>query len=434
MLINAIKLGTKFQSVSLGIQDDKNNIGTSNNINFRALAVSKAAHCDSIYFDQFLKSEKGLLDFMKEKRMSSDAAFKLLCHATSNEATADTVVNELSKNPRKSEGIKEFLIEKLGGNKKGTKLFWTWFHDEKDGYRQAYAGYYIKNIWDKAKSLMEIVKQSPNIAPWAFVGKAKEINAETILGTVPKEFGDIHSYREMIKELKESEFHKAFLDVKDSEIKSKSSDSMLEATKANKRLQEINHPFMINVNGNEFEAKPVIQSFSAKLIYFLTSQKNKSQKYVLKFDPYELTEATDKARKFSENQALRADMPYLDAMVDFHLKENKSPNAPDIKLYDYETKSVLYGMTKGEEPVVPEKYTDNLYTFLNYNKIADIKKLGIELSDVHAGNFKIDEKGNYILIDSGHVKYSNTFRPSVIGRRLLWEIYADVNYANKQNR
>ena len=417
MRINTVSLLTQY---NIGGQYSMQNKSNNPSIpNFKALAVSKAANSKSLFFNQFLESKKGILDFLKEKTMSADAVFKLLCHATSDEKTADNVVKELSKNPRKSEGIKNFLVEKLGGDKKGTKLFWTWFHDEKDGYRQAYAGYYIKNVWDKAKSLVDLVKQSPNVAPWAFVGKAKEMGAETVLGNVPEAFGNIKSYRKLIEQLKASEFHKAFLDVKDLGTKSQSSDTMMEATKANQKLQEKTKPFMVNVDGNEFEAKPIVQSFSAKLIYFLTSQKDKSQKYVLKFDPYELKEQTDKAMKFGENQALRADMPYLDAMVDFYLKENKSPNAPDIKLYDYETKSVLYGMTKGDEPIVPEKYTDNLYTFTQYNKIADLRKLGIELSDVHPGNFKVDKDGNYVLIDSGHVKYSNTFRPSVIGRHII---------------
>ena len=112
-------------------------------------------------------------------------------------------------------------------------------------------------------------------------------------------------------------------------------------------------------------------------------------------------------------------MPYLDAIVDFYLKENKSPNAPDIKFFDYKTQAVIYGKTIGEEPTIPEKYTDNLYTFINYNKVSDLKKLGVELNDVHPGNFKVDEKGNYVLIDSGHVKYSNTFRPPIIGKHII---------------
>ena len=391
-----------------------------NNITFQALAVTKAAQSDSMFFNNFVKTgQKSVLKFLKDTKMSAEAVFKFLCHSTSDDRTRVNIAKELSANPRKSDGIKQFLVEKLGGDKKGNNLFWTWFHDEEGGYRSAYANFYNNKLWDSAKNLNTIVKQSPNIAPWAFEGKAGVLGQEPVLGNVPEDFGDINTYRQLIGELKESDFHKALLTAKDAMVKEKNNDTMSAAKKANEDLQKLTKPFIVSTNDKEYEAKPIIQSFSAKLIYLITPQENNSQKYILKFDPYELIEETDKARKFEENQSLRADMPYLDALVDFYLKENKSPNAPDIELFDYETKSVLYKATEGEEPVIPEEYSNNLYKFLQYNKISDLQKLGIELSDVHAGNFKVDKDGNYILIDSGHAKYTNLFRPPVIGRHIV---------------
>ena len=389
------------------------------NIAFEALAVKKAAQANSTFFNEYINSKKSILGFLKDKKMSPAAVFKFLCHATSDPRTSTVVAKEFSSNPRKGDGIKNFLVEKLGGAKKGTNLFWTWFHDEADGYRQAYANFYVNNVWNSAKNLNTLVKQSPNIAPWAFEGKAGEIGTEAILGDVPKEFKNISVYRKLISQLKESDFHKALMNVKDSEVKIKDSDTMKTATEANKKLQQFNKEFSVNVDGNIYNAKPIVQSFSAKLIYFITPEEDKTKRFVLKFDPYEMNELTDKARKLTENQALRADMPYLDAMVDFYLKENKSPNAPDVKLYDHATKSLLYGATEGDEPVISEKYTDNLYTFIKNSKISDLKKLGVELSDVHAGNFKVDKNGNYVLIDSGHTKFMNLFRPPVIGRNIV---------------
>ena len=126
----------------------------------------------------------------------------------------------------------------------------------------------------------------------------------------------------------------------------------------------------------------------------------------------------DKTKKFEENQALRPDMPYLDSMVDFYLKENRSPNAPDIKFFDYKSQAVLYRATEGKEAIIPDKYKDNLYEFTKYPKVSDIKDLGVELSDVHGGNFIVDKNGKYKLIDSGHVRYLNIFRPQVICKHI----------------
>ena len=181
------------------------------NINFEALAVKKAAESKLPAFNQYLKEKTSILKFLKEKTMTPVEVFKFLCHLTSNPETKEQTAKEFSSNPRKSENIKDFLVDKLGGAKKGLERFWTWYHDENDGYRQAYGQYYESNIWTKSKNLLDLVKQSPNIAPWALRGKASLLDVEVTLGELPKEFGDLKNFRDLIKYLKKwnSDLHKS---------------------------------------------------------------------------------------------------------------------------------------------------------------------------------------------------------------------------------
>lgn len=389
-------------------------------ISFGAITVNQALESESGLYNKYLQAgEPDILEFLNNNPTTPTSVFKFLCHATGNNKTSKKVAEQFSKDPRQAESIKEKLIESMGGNKEGTDLFMTWFHDENNGYRNAYANYYNNEIWNKASDLTQLVKQSPNITPWALQKKATELGQEVVFGELPKEFGTYETYSDLIAQIKESEFHKSYIKAKDAEFQKKDEDSMKAADESNRIMHNLAKPFQITTEAGTFTIKPVIQSFSAKSIYFITPDADKSKNYIIKFDPYEINEETDKARKLTESSAIRPDMPYLDAMVDFYLKENNSPNAPDIEFYDYNTKSVIYKATEGKEPIIPEEYANNLYSFVNYDKVKDLKDLGIGLNDVHAGNFKETANGDYKLIDSGHVSYSNTFRPPVISRHLI---------------
>ena len=390
----------------------------SYNLSFQA-SFSQALKSESKLYKQFLNSkDKKILPFLKDTEATPISVFKFLCHATSNEKTSSSVAKELSQNPRKAESIKNFLIEKLGGNESGKRLFMTWYHDENNGYRKAYSDFYNDEIWNKARNMNEIIKYSPNVAPWAFPRKAEEMGVEPILGEVPEVFGSLDTYRTFVSKIKKwNTVQQKKMQGFSLEVNSKIKDTMKAATIINAKQREMIQPFEMQVEDKTFEVKPIIQSFSAKGIC-MVKEKNSDKNYILKYAPYSVRGNNDFANKFAENQALRPDMPYLDSMVDFYLKENKSPNAPGIEIFDWKTQSVLYEAIEGNDLVIPEKIKDNLYLFTNYSKISDIKKLGLNLSDVHGGNFKENEKGNYVLIDSGHITFSNPFRPLIIGKQI----------------
>lgn len=392
--------------------------------NFKALNFNKALNGTCVYFDAYSKKEsQSALDFLKNTKMSPDSVFKFLCHITANNKTSDCFVKEVSSNPRSGEKIKIFLIDKMNGSNpassQGHDMFMTWFHNDTSGYRAAYQKYYDYKFWDKTSDLNALVKQSPNLSPWALLDKTKSLRKDIIFGKPPEDFGTIKEYRQLIDKLKHSDFYNAYVKTRNLQVYSSNNDSMDAMTIANARLKELSHPVCIKTNSKAYTVTPIIRSFSSKLIYEVANENDKTKKFILKFDPYQLKDNTDMAVKFSENQDLRPDMPYINSMIDFYLKENKSPNAADILLYDHNTKSALYRATKGDTPTVPDKYLDNLYLFINYNKIKDIKKLGVELSDAHIKNFIEDENGILRLVDPGHARYSNVFRPPVPSKNII---------------
>lgn len=391
------------------------------NLSFGSRVVRQSAQNACPVFEQFKYEPVDTLQYIKNTPMSPSEAFSFLCHATSDSDTSIKVARDLSSDPRQGEEIKSAIIEKLGGNAQAEHLFNIWLHDEAGGYKRAYNEYYNNEVWANATDLQTLLKQSPNIAPWALMGKAQELNTEFVFGQVPEDIGDIDTYRELIQQIKRYDFYSEYHKAKAEEQHKQTSDTMASASQNNDTMRRYMKPASITVQDREFEVMPLVQSFSSKLIYSVTSKNDPSKQYILKLDPLEVNwdPSSYSSRRFSENQALRPDMPYLNAVVDFYLKENQSQNAPDIQFYDYNTKSVLYTETSGEEPQIPDEFSDNLYLLVKYGKIDDIRKLGVELSDVHSANFKIDNDGNYRLIDSGHVKYSNIFRPAVVSKHII---------------
>jgi len=414
-----ITINKDYSISSYGQQRYNLNINNNYFVSFKGISVHQAILSPSNLHTKYIEeNQPDIIQFLSQNKTTSISAFKFLCHATTDERTAHNTAKKLSEDPRKAAEIKEKLIDILGGGTQGEALFMTWFHDEAKGYRKAYADYYNSEIWQKSESLNDIVKQSPNVSPWALEAKAHELNCEVTLGEIPEDFQDIETYRELISQIKKSDFFIANRNEKDDEANDASKNIIGNSKTENKDSKKNTMPFLVTARGRNFIVEPVVQSFSAKDIYFITPQTKNAKKYVLKFDPYIVKGKTDKVKKINESAALRPDMPYLDAMVDFYLKENQSPNAPDIKFYDHNTKSVLYEKTEGTEPKTLKLYEKNLYTFLRRPQIKDLMDLGIILSDVHSGNFKVNKAGEYKLIDSGHANFSSTFRPPVIGKHI----------------
>lgn len=321
--------------------------------------------------------------------------FKFLTNLSEDPVLSIEMARQFSKDPRCANNLKHKLIKLLGAGEEGEELFNIWYYDEVKGYRNAYSNYFNKVIWEESNTLDDLVKQSPNLATFAFRKFVKERNIEPTLGTLPKEFGTRDDFAKLITELKI--WNKNF---------SKNSSKNRNKIKS----------FELDINNRKFNIIPLDKGISAKLKYKITPISNSCDTYILKFAPYDAIGNTDRSRKFRDNQAARPDMPYTDALIDFYLKLNKCKNAPDIKFFDYEVQAVLYEETKGIEPEFPKDYQLNIYKFRKQKEIADVYNLGVELNDIWKTNFLIDRNGILKCIDTGHAKYNNLFRPLVIGK------------------
>lgn len=345
--------------------------------------VDKRAAHDIIYY---------LEEMVEYKKQPPIEVYKFLTKMAEDSVLSKEMAKQFSSNPRGGSTIKNTLIKYLGGGEEGEDMFWTWYYDEISGYRAAYDRYFNEEIWDKATCLTDLVKQSPNLYTAAFRKFVRDKGVEPVLGELPSEFGDRTTFANLIKNLKTLNKDKNF------------------------RATNLSQQDLITVDGRNFNVQKIGIGHSAKLKYRIVPQENPNSSYILKFAPYDTIGNTDRSRKFRDNQALRPDMPYTDSLIDFYLKENNCPNAPDIKYFDYEAQAVLYKETYGNEPEFSESFKLNLYRFKKEGPLSDVYKLGVQLNDIWKTNFLIDANGVYKCIDTGHAKFDNIFRPLVSGK------------------
>ena len=322
--------------------------------------------------------------------------FSFLQNVSTDPVLSKEMARQFSNDPREGKNLKSRLIEYLGGGEAGEELFNAWYYDEKNGYRKAYKEYYNDEIWTKANSFKDLVIQSPNISSHALECFCKDKNIEPILGSIPKDIGARDDFIDLINKLKN--WHK-------------NATKMIKETNIDDSIYSI--PFKLTINNKNYDVKPLTRGHSLKLKFWLTIDNNPDKSYVIKFAPYNAVKNSERNKQIRENQDTRPDMPYINSMLDFYLKLNNCPNAPDIQYFDYKAEASLYKATKGEYPDFPVSVERNIYNFRNYKPVADIYKLGVELNDIYHTNFLIDENGVCKAIDTGHAQFNNIFRPSV---------------------
>lgn len=375
----------------------KEKLGFKNNI--VNMSVEDALALESTEFERHkLFPDLPLLHDIINYDMQPIEVYSYLAHITSDKDFGKKFVKEVQADPKIGNTIKAQIIKKLGGGREGKILFDKWFNDDKLGYRQAYANYYNEEIYGKAESLMDLVKQSPNVAPWAFRQKAAELKIEPTLGELPESFGEIEDFRLLMKEI----------------VKLDKETNSRKYKKNNPDYKTKKHS--ITLNGRNYELQKLRGGMSAKTKYKITPEGDET--YILKFNEYDAIGNTWRSTQIRENQAMRGDSPYLDAMIDFYLRENNCQNAADIKFFDNITRTVMYKATEGKKPNFDNSLYRNLHVFNNSTIANDVNELGVILNDINDGNFIKDSNGQYVLIDTGHAEYAHPFRPMLPGRHI----------------
>jgi len=107
-------------------------------------------------------------------------------------------------------------------------------------------------------------------------------------------------------------------------------------------------------------------------------------------------------KRFKENENMKSDSSYINAMIDFYLNLNNCVNAAKIHCFDAKTSSVLYDYLSG---------TNQSITDIN-KQLPDLKKLGIIYNDIFSDNFR-EKDGVLKIIDSGESSFIDLLKPTV---------------------
>lgn len=363
---------TNVYSLDALIDENENIKNSANDIRTRRLSAQ--------FLNQVSEDGINIADFLADKKLSSRQSLQLLYNLSSNPETAVTMVEGLTAEPKKSKEIYQKLLSSVVSDEKDTQLFKSWYYDEESGYKSAYKTFYEQKF-NEAQKLEDIVKISPNPAPWALRSKAESLGTEFTIGELPQDiFPDLNSYR-------------GFLD-------------FLKGVKPGEEIDI----------GDGASVKLITGSMSAKRIFKIQSEQLGD--YILKVDPCrpDINGNSYWHKNMRYNQDLRADMPYLNATIDFYLKLNGyENNVADVQFYDHSTGSILYKATKGEEAndVFDPRTLNNLYLLRQNPTVKSFQDCGIYLNDIHNGNFIKDENGTLVLIDSGHAKFQDPLKPLV---------------------
>ncbi len=320
-------------------------------------------------------------------------------------------VDFVIKNPRLNKSIYRFLSWTISPSQ------WrTWYKKYSDAYND-----YIHQKWNKAKCVEDVLRIVPNFSPWALKDRFGVIH----LGQVPKEFGMEKDFNELLEKIRTCKVVQEYKRIKAlennfkkfasayPEIKKIDWYNMDEKTRfLSKLLHQVTaKTFMLQNAHHKYEIRFLCNPFSCKMVFEVQTA---DKKFILKMavNPV-LKILTDEQRKEAENQAIRADSPYSNALMEFYLKLNKCPHVCDIQYYTSEYEAVLYKEEKGIPFISPHKKWD--FYDLNTKLLKDMNRLGIYINDVSLANFIVSPKGILKVIDIGHASFANPMTQGIPG-------------------
>lgn len=317
-----------------------------------------------------------------------------------------------------------------------------WYYSD-HGYLKNYTDYFYR-MMGNCKYPIEAVKYLPIIAPWTYARNF----AGTEMGNVPGSFNNKQQLIQLVKKIMHSNALKKLKKIKNydhdvekfhqehPEHKDANFSCFFEKSRILKKLiaVSIKKEISFKLGGQHYIVEPACNPFTNKIVFKVRSVAD-DRSFILKISPNNIERIkTDHDAKIKENQMLRGDSPYLNAMVDFYLKLNQCEHVANVVYYNYEHDFVLYEADEGAETNFDDATCHNLYQF-NRQQLSDANQLGIYMNDINNGNFFKTSTGRLVIIDSGHVSYSNPANPGVpgattnlsnlCGRRLVTSFGAD---------
>lgn len=272
---------------------------------------------------------------------------------------AQPFFRQLTSEPKKSRELSKQLINQLGG----IKAFKNWYFSA-GGYSEAYHQY-IDKFYEQAKSIDDLIKQSPNWTIWSLKNKSEHLsgNKHFTLGLIPEQIGDELTYKALIDRLRQ-------------------------------------YPSgQIDINGKTFTVKHLRNGLSDKTNFIVSTG---DRQFVIKVGPVMENEF------HRDNADMKSDSCFITAQIDYYLALHNCPNAAKLHYYDHSQNSSVYefvtGSQKDDSVPLPE---------MN-KKIKPVNDLGIFVNDSFLSNF-IKRGEDYILIDSGESSFIDVLRPGCVG-------------------
>ena len=320
-------------------------------------------------------------------------------------------VDFITKNPRLNKAIYRALSTIISPKK------WPVWQKK---YSEAYNAF-VHQKWDKAKRVEDVLKMIPNFSPWALKDRFGVIR----LGKVPTDFGGEKTYIQFLNKLRSSKVIQEYKRIKSLEnnlkefakfypdIKKINWYNMDQKTRfLSKLLHQVTaKPFVVQNAHHKYQVRFLCNPFSCKMVFEVQVD---SKKFILKMAVNPVLDiSSDDKRKEAENQAIRADSPYSNALMEFYLKLNKCPHVCDIQYYTSAYEAVLYGEEKGIPFISPHKKWD--FYELNNKLLKDMNRLGIYINDVSMANFIVAPNGVLKVIDIGHASFANPMTQGIPG-------------------
>lgn len=409
--------------------------------------VTKDLEKTKLYGD-FIKTDKGFFEFIKDVKASPAKITEFLFGITKEENASRDFINEINADPRKADINTKILIDKIGS----VSNFKMWYYHQ-DGYQRAYERYFKKEIFENDNvSVDDMVKISPNLMIDALKLKSLRTTGsqDFVIGQIPDEIGTIDDFRLLTQEVRNSKLVSEFVKFRDfmedldafaekypeakknainparfakDFLKTKITAYRNANTIEQKEELEKQVPFLkymndttVIINNKKYTYSPILRPYSTKLLFALQPEDSKN-KYFVTMEMFNDMNKTCKNAVDKENSAMRPDSPFLNAVIDYYLKENGCKNVPDMKFYDYASNAVVYPFINGES-IKPNGRTDKYgVIFEDIALIEELKPLAdlnVFITDCFYENFMREKgTGKTLIVDNGHAKYSNALKPGV---------------------
>ena len=364
-----------------------------------------------------MSHQNAILNYVLSVQKKDESLPKVLLRLLQDKKNQNNLLTKIVQNPRDNKpAYRTFLRTFKGQNQK-----WEFL----SSYTKAYADF-MNKVLKKSKKIEDILKIIPNLSPWTLEQRFGSIE----MGKIPPEFISQERFLSFVAQIRRSRMVQTFKKIKRLECHLPQFQKAFPGVKKidwfdfsarsdflrNLMKEKCGKPFTLRHGEKVYRITFLCNPYSNKMVFEVVPQNKK--KFILKLAPYPfLTTPNDRVRKEHENMAIRADSTYSDALLEFYLKLNRCPHAPDILYYHFNHEVALYLADEGpcfHQGKNEKKYLD-FYSF-NTKIVPDSVRLGVYVNDINPGNFLISSKDKTVkIIDIGHATFANPLTPGVPG-------------------